>query len=260
MRYGDRFFLMTLLWGGGLLGVVLLHQLLVGLSPDRPWNPLALVHQVPAWLGLLLPFTAFAGGTAVALIRPAWRAGVYGLPVALVAYLLMAYGAPVAEHRVFSGSGETVTDLFPMGPNTPSGLRQLRHRVRAEPPERFSYSLSRPLTWPPGWIDYLLHSPLATSLFAVLAALLGHQAARVTTGLSPPARRNARWALGLISAMVFFLAEAAGGEWVRGDLNRSGVLGAWVPMAAPLLVLAILVVLGKRRRSSLPRAPEPEIR
>ena len=66
------------------------------------------------------------------------------------------------------------------------------------------------------------------ALFAILAGLLGQLVGFLTGSLSPPARRNARWALGLLTAILFFLAQAVGGEWVRvrpGPLRYRWQLG-----------------------------------
>ena len=107
----------------------------------------------------------------------------------------------------------------------------------------YSFRIGRPLTHPPNWLTYLLHSVVVITCFTILAALLGHRGGTLTTGLSPPNRRNARWALGLASSIAFFLAEAAGGDWVRANPSNSGVVGAWVPLVVPLAVLGLLEVL-----------------
>ena len=66
--------------------------------------------------------------------------------------------------------------------------------VEADPPERYTFRIDRPLEQPPNWLTYLLHSVLAIAFYSVFAALLGHLSGKLTTGLSPPNRRNARWA------------------------------------------------------------------
>jgi hypothetical protein len=135
----------------------------------------------------------------------------------------------------------------------------VRAQVEANPPSEFSYSVDRPFESSPGWLTYRIHSLAVFSLFAILAALLGRQAGFLTSGLSPPARRNARWAIGLFTAVAFFLAEAVGGEWVRLDPVHSGILGAWLPLALPLAELAILTRVAHQRQRRLHAFRPPSV-
>lgn len=144
-----------------------------------------------------------------------------------------------------------------MGAPTPSQLRARRGIVIATPPETYSFRRDRPFESPPNWLTYRIHSPVVIALFAILGALLGQLVAFLTSGLSPPARRNARWALGLFSALAFFIAEVAGGAWVRLDPGNSGLAGAWLPMLMPLAELALLAFLVRRR--ALHGLPDPRV-
>ena len=144
--------------------------------------------------------------------------------------------------------------LYPFGPPTPGGLLAHRSAIEADPPETYNFRVDSPLSRPPNWLTYLFHSVIALAFYSVFAVLLGHRSGKLTTGLSPPDRRNARWALGLVGAIAFFVAEAAGGEWVRADPSNSGVLGAWFPMVVPVVELGVLVVLARVRN---PDGPVP---
>jgi len=125
----------------------------------------------------------------------------------------------------------------------------------ADPPGKFSLHIDRPLEQPPNWLTYRIHSPVVIAGFALLAALMGRGLAGLTTGLSPPRRRIARLGLGLAAALAFFLAHAAGGQWVRADPTNPGVLGAWLPLLVPAAGLAVLEGLGRaRNRTPVPRS------
>jgi len=259
MRNGSRFFRATVLWAGALLTIAAAHRVGTYLLQGGSWRPGNLVWEVPTWLGLVLPFAAFAGGLSVFRAFSLRSAITYAVPIAVIAYLLMAYAAPVALYRVQNSRGVDVSAQNPFGPPTPSAWKALRTQVRADPPSEFSYDVDRPFEFPPGWVTYRIHSPVVFGLFAILAALLGLQAGFLTSGLSPPARRNARWAIGLLSAVAFFLAEAAGGEWVRSDPLHSGILGAWIPLVLPLAELAILGRFDRLRRRRLHASEPPSV-
>ena len=148
-------------------------------------------------------------------------------------------------------SGADLQSVHPFGPDTPGALVAQRRAIVANPPERFSFRVSEPLTHPPNWLTYGLHSPIVLSVFAIFAAFLGRKGRTLTTGLSPPNRKNSRWALGLVVSLAFFLAVAAGAEWVRKNPSNSGVLGAWLPLIVPLAGLCVLELLIRRRAGPL---------
>lgn len=255
-RGRSRFFLATAIWLACLAALTLSYQVLTELPHQGSWTPWDLAFSLATWVGLLLPYAAFAGGLAAGTSLSPRTLALRGILLAAVAYGLLAYASPIGDYEVRAAADADLAAEFPFGPRTPGALKALRSAIEARSPDDFSFSIERPLERPPNWLTYLLHSVMAISAFAVLGALLGQQAGALTSGLSPPARRNARWALGLLSAVAFFLAEAAGGEWVRADPSNSGILGAWVPLAIPLLELALLTAI--RRRNQLPfHAPAP---
>jgi hypothetical protein len=209
---------------------------------------------------MFLPFTAFAGGLAAHAVLTVPSVLKRGLVVAAISYSLLGFASPIALYLDGRRTGVEVDVVYPFGPNTPQGLVANRSAVRNDPPEQYSFRVEDPLSTPPNWLTYLLHSAIAVSVFSVLSALLGQLAAKLTTGLSPPNRRNARWALGLASGIPFFVAETAGGEWVRADLSNSGLVGAWLPLVVPLLGLGVLSLLVRWKRPDDPAASAPEVR
>jgi hypothetical protein len=175
-----------------------------------------------------------------------------------VSYWLLAYGAPLAEYQARASAGADVVARYPAGLGTPAGLRAWREAVEANPPERYSLSVERPLERPPNYITYLLHGSAAVAAFALLAALLGYRTGRLTNGLPPPPRSNARWAIGLATTVAFYLALRIGDGWVQGDPTRSGILGAWLPLAVPLAVLILVGALARARPAGPGEGAGPE--
>ena len=258
MRNGARFFQATGLWATALVVIAVVYQVATA-APGGGWQPTSLGNQTLAWFGILLPFAAFAGGLSISRASSLWSAGRYAVPVAVIAYVLVAYAAPIARYRIQSSRGVDVSSLYPFGPSTPPALKALRDQGEADPPPEFRLSADRPFELPPNWLTYLLNSAAAMSVFAILAALMGHLAGVLTSGLSPPARRNARWAIGLLSAGAFFLAEAGGGEWVRWDPAHSGILAAWIPLLLPLAELAVLARIARLRHGHFYDSAPPSV-
>jgi len=256
---GLSFYAATTGWLAGLVALALLYQVIVGASLEGSGSIWTVVHLLAGWIGALLPFATFAGGLAACASLSPRSVAFRGFLLSIVAYGLLAYGSPIGDFQVRATVGADLTIEFPFGPETPGGLRALRSAVEADPPADYSFSVDRPLEQSPNWLTYLLHSFVVIAAFAVLGALLGQQAGFLTSGLSPPTRRNARWALGLLSAAAFFLAEGAGGEWVRLDPSNSGVLGAWMPLLVPLLALVLLTAVARRRRLRLDSPTSPSV-
>lgn len=240
------FFGLTALWTGGLVALAMVNQVAWDILRTGSLHLAELLSQVPAWIGLVLPFVVFAGGLAAAGLSTSSVAK-RAVLLALLSYGLLAYASPMAQYRAWASAGVDVAALHPFGPETPGGIRARRSAVEADPPEVFSFRTSRPLERPPNWLTYLLHSSIALAGFAVLSALLGQRARMLTTGLSPPWRRLAHWALGLASGALFFGVVLGGGEWVRAHPSRSGMLGAWLPLLVPLVTLAVLEIQRRTR-------------
>jgi hypothetical protein len=235
-----RFFLPVVTWLGLLVGLALSHLLLTATVGGRSWSGWEIAYLLPGWVGLFLPYAAFAGGSAThSALHPQSLAG-RALLLSVISYGLLAYGSPVADYRARTFRGADMVAELPLGPLTPSTLLRLRSIAEADSAASHSFRVGRPFERPPNWLTYLLHSRAAVALFAILAALLGQRTGFLTSGLSPPARRNACWALGLATGMAFFVAEAVGGDWVRANPSNSGVVGAWLPLLVPVVELAFL--------------------
>ncbi|TFH64047.1 MAG: hypothetical protein E4G90_08875, partial [Gemmatimonadales bacterium] len=196
----------------GVLLLLLVHQFVSGFLGGGIWRPREVLFELPGWIGLFLPFAAFVGGLAAHAVLSVGSMVKRAAMIAVVSYFLLAYGSPMAFYRDYASREADLTALYPFGPPTPRALLAQRSAVEANPPQTYSFRVGRPLEHPPNWLTYLLHRAIVIAGFSVLAGLLGHRSGKLTTGLSPPDRRNARWALGLASSIAFFLAEAAGGE------------------------------------------------
>jgi hypothetical protein len=253
------FFGWTAAWAVGLVMPTIVHQVFSGLLGGNFWKPWEVLAQFPAWMGMFLPFAAFAGGLTGHAVLSTAEVLKRGLAVALVSYVLLAFASPIVLYLDSRRAGVDVSVVFPFGPNTPRGLLAIRSTVEADPPEAYSFGVEDPLSTPPNWLTYLLHGAVVFAVFSVLSALLGHLAGRLTTGLSPPNRRNARWALGLAGGVAFFIADTIGGEWVRADLSNSGLVGAWLPLVVPLVELGILSLLRSRGEPDQPSSSRPRV-
>jgi hypothetical protein len=246
-------------WVAAPVAIVLIHQLFVGPPLGEMWQPWDVVALFAAWVGFFLPFACFAGGLTTPGLGSARAVLLRGVVLAVISYFLMAYGFPLANEAAQAEHGVAEGIHSHFGAETPSMLRTLRAAAKAGAPDQYSFRIERLSDRPPNWLTYLIHSRYALALFGVLATLLGHRAGSLTSGLSPPALWNARWTLGLMTALLFFVAEAAGGEWVRQNPSNSGLLGAWLPLLVPLLALLLLHVLLQRRRSGLHASAPPGV-
>lgn len=246
----------TVVW----LGILLILPILASVLGEAPlggsWTFLKRAFLLSAWVGLFLPFAAFAGGLAADLRRGAFQHWLPAIGVCLLTFLLLGFFSPLLQYEVESRMGLDLATQFPTGPRTISGLKLWRTRVVLDPPSEYSLSAGQPLRTPPNWITYLIHSQLALSLFALFSVLSGTLSSFLTTGLSPPGRQNVRWAIGLLSGAIFFAAEAFGGDWVRADPSHSGILGAWGPILIPIVELVGLRLLLAKNgtRSTVSRA------
>jgi hypothetical protein len=245
------FFASSAAWVAGLVLVPVCYQLLIGPPLESSWTAWQTAYLLLTWAGLFLPYAGFAGGLRAFGDLPARSVPLRGCVLAVLAFGLLAYGSPLAKYQADEARGADMAARYPFGPNTPGGLQARRSAADSIPPGDIPFSVERPLEAPPNWLTYLIHSLFAVSCLAILFALLGWQAGSLTSGLSPPARRNARWALGLASGILFFAAQAAGGEWVRMDSSNSGMLGAWLPLLVPVFELAFLMYLARRRGGDL---------
>ena len=236
----------TLQWTGVLVCMIVVFHTLAVAQP-RPWSGWDWLSHVSARAGLIIPFAAFASGIVLVhkwrhRTRLAWAAG---LLAAITSYTLSDVVSPLADYAEFA-SAEEAAETRPFGPRTPLGtLRQLRF-VEANPPSGSSLRRDN-ASMPPNRVRLLLHRPLALSVFALLNMLLGLLTADLTRALPPPARRNARFAIGLGSGLAYFTAVYLAAHHDRDWLNVSGVLAAWLPLAVPLVQAVVFTGVIRHR-------------
>ena len=244
------YFPAVFLWTGGLVSLALARQVISGLLGRGDWDPIQLLLNLPGWIGVLLPFSSYAGGLGAAsrvVTRPLLQRA---LVLALLTYSLLAFVAPICSYEGRKRSSGDVELVYPFGPRTPFGVLAHKKAVIANPPEAYSFRASQPMALPPNRLTYSLHVDVAWAIFAFLSALLGHLVAAATSGLSPPTRKNVGWAVGLGNGGVFYVLMAWGSSWVRGDPSVPGVLGAWPPLLTPLFVLLVFSWLNRSSRPS----------
>jgi hypothetical protein len=255
-----RFYRATLVWATGIVGLVFGHWLVLSLMPGGGWSGWGAISLLAAWFGLFLPFTVIAGGMAAPRSIPNRSLALRALLIAVVAFGLGAYVEPFADHQDAKVWGVDIALQYPLGPLTPEVFLAQRELIRASPPDTFDFRIDQPFQKPPNWLTYLFHSLFVVPIFALFAAFLGREIQSLTSGLSPPSRRNTRWALGLFSGIAFFIALVSFGEWVRLDPSRPGVAGAWGPLLVPLLELGLFYTIGsilntRRASQSLDGSP-----
>ena len=188
-----------------------------------------------------------------------------GIPIAAVEYPCLSFRAeeakehlraltavarPFVEHAASAAAGSSNQVQRPFGPTTPSALWEQREYVLANPPGDYSLSIDRPLEQPLNWLALLILLPVVLSGYAMLNTVLGLAAGAVTSGLSPPARRNARWAIGLFGGIAFFVALAVADSAVQASTETSAFVGV-LPLLVPVSELALLVFLIRRRDARL---------
>ena len=254
-----RFFLATGAWSLIPAAGVFVFRILVASPLAGTWTFTEAFYPVVGWIGLFLPFAAFAGGLTASRRGDRGRVAGLGLLVAVLAYGMLAYGAPVLRARAGPDAELGVGQGVALGPNTPGNLRARRTLVEAYPPAQYSFSTDRPLERPPNWLTYGIQSLLAISLFAVFSALLGHQVGLITAGRSPPIRQNTRWALGIFCSVAFLGAASVGEDWVRADPGNSPILAAWTPLLVPILLLVLFALFGRRKHHHLHARTDPGV-
>ncbi len=245
--FSGKFFRPILFWTIGLVALALAAWLASPEGRNGAWTFWGGAYLVLGWIGLFLPFATYSGGLAAPSPTPTRSVTLRALSIAALYFVVAAFGKPVAEYRQRVETGGDITVQFPLGPETPATILSLAEAVRASPPERFSFSTDRPLARPPNWLMFSFHSFFALAAFCILSAFLGQLVAFLTNGLSPPARTNTRWAVGLITAFLVLAASTLGNAWVRQDFSNSGYVGAWAPLVIPLVELGLLMWLARHR-------------
>lgn len=245
----------TVRWWIALSTVTLLGLYLSagGLASVRTWW--GFLDAAASRIAVAFPFAAFAAGIAGAALTVRRRAAVVvvmltSLCLGVISYVAGSLVAPIVELEAYRRLGADLQARYPFGARTMFELVRRRDRLLRSPPAEYSFSVERPLDTPPNWLLYLVHQPIAFVVFGAMNAVLGLLVGWATTGLSPPRRGHTRWALGLASAIAFFVPASAGARWLRLSLENSAVLAAWLPLVVPLvaIVVAYAVVRSRLRR------------
>lgn len=235
-------------WTLGLVVLVRTYIEIYGNVPPSMWSVRFVLEQSVVHAGLLLAFTAIVAGLRSRGLR---RSDLLALSFSLaaVSYLFTGILNPVFQYNRSARLGYDLEERHPFGPGLPSNVLEHRAYVLENPPEEYSYSVTDPLTIPPNWLLSIFLTPIAIALLAALKVWVGADLAAVTTGLSPPARRNVHLAVAVLGGGLLMLVLDPIGAWVRGDVSRPG----WV-MLLILLVPAfeLLVLAALRRRGATP--------
>jgi len=107
------------------------------------------------------------------------------------------------------------------------------------------------LDHPPNRITYLLHTRFTIPLVGIPVALIGLLFGTLTSGLSPPARRNTRWAFGLANSVLLFIPFWWTGRWTITDTSSPGLFAAWLLLALPLAELLLFWFIARSRMERL---------
>jgi hypothetical protein len=252
-----RFLRATFRWATALVVLTVVYALVKDALEDTafvwPW----LSFTIPANFSIFLPFTAFAGGIALCRVRGLRTTLVSAALVGLIGYGLGSYVSPVTSYLVEREFYEERPELLPFGPWTPGAhlrnLEYLEENPTADPES------GSPLRRPANRLRLNLHTPIAFAILTVLFALLGRLVAVHTTGLSPPVRRNTRWALGLGNSIVVFLPWFVLNLRIIEDPSFSGILGAYGPLLVPLVELLALYLWTRRKYGSLHTSTPPSV-
>ncbi len=238
-------------WALVLSAMQLLYNLVDSPTVNSLDQPTRLLSIAVSGLGLFLPFCAFASGVAAyaAKTRAVVTLGA-ALTIALVSFVCLAYLGPLADYRHERLLGFDMEARSPFGPDTPAGLLQRLRYARANPPANPSLSVEAGLDLPAQWIERMLHTQFSWPLLAIVSALLGYLVASVTSGLSPPGRRHARWAFGVLSGLTYMvpavvLTRNAIG-YALDSVIVSGVRTAWLPHLLPTLIAGALWFVVRR--------------
>ena len=206
-------------------------------------------------LGFVLPFLLFAGGVrlgrAMGYSRRLLPTAVgFGLAVGAVSYYLAAWGAPELESRYWDTLGADTVEQRAFGAATPPGILRNLRAVEDNPPTEFSLRAGIPSQSPPNVLRWYLHLPVAMAVFGLINTLAGVLATLLTVNFSRGPRRNVLLALGVLGGLAFFGAVVLAGPiepFLRDGTMRSGVLGAWIPLAIPLLLCTVLSGIAYKR-------------
>lgn len=248
-------------WWVGLLTIALIARLALISGGGGDWSSWETGRAVVSRLSTLLPFAVFAGGLAAGSPSAGWIRQVrtllaVALPLIALSYAGRTFVAPELEYRASAARGDDLDVRFPFGAETPFALAEQRAFINADPPASFRLSVERPLEQPPNWLTYRIHFPIVFAVFGIVNALLGLVVGLLTSGLDPPVRRQARWALGLACAIAFFAPASLAGAWVRSSVTHSAMIGVWAPLAVPVLGIMIALAVQVTSERSFTERPD----
>ena len=207
-------------------------------------------------LSRILPFLLFSAGVALAEVtgspaRLQRIALVVGIALGGLSYGLGAWVAPELEDRHLAHMETDAGEMRRFGPATPPAiLRNLRF-VEARPPEEYSLDVGSPHQTPPNVLEWRLHNPVALAVFGMVNVFLGILSAQLSAGLARAARRNVRLTIGVLGGLLFFGCMALGSPiqpFLDDGTLRSGILGAWAPLALPVAEFLVLFYMVRGRK------------
>ena len=207
-------------------------------------------------IGFILPFALFAAGVVLTRklgysARGFRAAAATGIVLGVVAYAVAAWVAPVIDDRFMASLGAEMSDARRFGPATPAGLTRNLRFVEANPPDEYHLAVTTPHRHPPNMLRWRLHLPVAMSVFGLINVFLGVLSAELTAGLRRGRRRTTLIAIGVIGGLTFYVCLAVADPvtpLLDDGTTRSGIAGAWVPLAVPVVQGLLLLYLLQRRR------------
>lgn len=223
---------------------------------ERIESPFWWLWAATSDLSLILPFLLFAAGLALAEVTgsPARLhriALVVGIALGGLSYSLGAWVAPELEDRYLARVEIDAGETRRFGPATPPAILRSLRLVEASPPEEYSLDVGIPHQTPPNVLEWRLHNPVALAVFGMINVFLGILSAQLTAGLSRAARRNVRLTIGVLGGLLFFGCIALGSPiqpFLDDGMLRSGILGAWVPLALPVAEFLVLFYMVRGRK------------
>ena len=238
-------------WTVTLAVAVLVYSVLVRIAQGEELAFVRLAASVPGLVSALIPLTAFAAarGFGGGKSRALWT---HLVGATILSYALVAGVYPLVQQRVGDSAFDRVTSSGDLYTPTPFELVRRKQFIIENPPPQYSLDVDQPLATPPNWLDFLIHSPIAFSLFTVLNGWLGAVLGRNHTAGS---RRSARrlWLFGILASASFVVPAMAASDYVQASLSVSGVRAAWFPLLLPLMALLVcmrLVPHSHRRREA----------
>ncbi len=211
-----------------------------------------LLH-IPAWIALVLPFAAYAGGLAVGFayprmvkessLRPTVRLIIPAIVSGLIVFAMLAHVSPASDALAARSSGTATTAGAITGAETRSVLRA---HYQAEVQAALENPGFSSIGWSPSWgrallTGYVYHLQLSVALLAGVSVFLGYFIARISDNRwGESARRTVdAWAGGAVLATWFLVALQFGKE-LSTQQRVAPALTAQLVLLGPLMATIIL--------------------